>query len=70
MSYKPRQTPLLTVAQRHQGWGTVSGVEVLLTRAFDLLLLWTGLEAPKDVMMEAILALDREGAAKAKVGML
>jgi shikimate-5-dehydrogenase len=70
MSYKPRQTPLLTVAQRHQAWDTVSGVEVLLAQAFDQFSLWTGLDAPKDVMTEAILALDREGAAKAKGGML
>ncbi|KAJ6155321.1 hypothetical protein N7470_005887 [Penicillium chermesinum] len=27
MAYQPRQTPLLTAAQRQQGWNTVTGVE-------------------------------------------
>jgi shikimate-5-dehydrogenase len=67
MSYKPRQTPLLTAAQKHAGWDTVTGVEVLLAQAFDQFLLWTGLEPPRDVMTEAIIALDKE---RAKGGML
>jgi shikimate-5-dehydrogenase len=70
MSYKPRQTPLLTAAQRHHGWDTVTGVEVLLAQAFDQFLLWTGLEPPRDIMEEAIVALDKERAAIAKGGML
>ncbi|KAJ5747343.1 uncharacterized protein N7511_009039 [Penicillium nucicola] len=70
MAYKPRQTPLLTVAQRHHGWDTVSGVEVLLAQAFDQFVLWTGLQPPKDVMTEAVLALDRHEPAKATGGML
>ncbi|OJJ61438.1 hypothetical protein ASPSYDRAFT_87982 [Aspergillus sydowii CBS 593.65] len=59
MSYKPRQTPLLTVAQRHEGWAAVTGVEVLLAQAFDQFELWTGLEPPREAMIEAVLA--REG---------
>lgn len=74
MSYKPRQTPLLMAAQRHQGWNTVTGVEVLLAQAFDQFVLWTGLEPPKDVMGRAIVAHDLEDAATnkgaVKVGML
>ncbi|KAL4953475.1 hypothetical protein BDW69DRAFT_200151 [Aspergillus filifer] len=56
MSYKPRQTPLLTVAGRHKGWKTVTGVEVLLAQAFDQYKLWTGLYAPREEMMKAVLA--------------
>ncbi|CAI7623616.1 unnamed protein product [Penicillium glandicola] len=58
MSYKPRQTPLLTAAQQNQGWDTVTGVEVLLAQAFDQFLLWTGLEPPREIMAEAIVVLD------------
>ncbi|KAJ5492398.1 Quinate/shikimate 5-dehydrogenase/glutamyl-tRNA reductase [Penicillium expansum] len=39
VSYKPRQTPLLTEAQQNQGWDTITGVEVLLAQAFDQFLL-------------------------------
>lgn len=60
MSYKPRQTPLLRVAQSHQRWSTVTGVEVLLAQAFDQFALWTGLEPPKDVMARAIVTHDLE----------
>ncbi|KAJ5496900.1 hypothetical protein N7463_008887 [Penicillium fimorum] len=70
MSYKPRQTPLLAVAQQNQGWDTVTGVEVLLAQAFDQFLLWTGLEPPKNIMAEAIVVLDGERATMAKDGML
>lgn len=56
MSYKPRQTPLLTVAQKHEGWATVTGVEVLLAQAFDQFKLWTGLEPPREEMIDAVLA--------------
>ncbi|KAL4922045.1 hypothetical protein BDW62DRAFT_197283 [Aspergillus aurantiobrunneus] len=61
MSYKPRQTPLLTVAQRHEGWATVTGVEVLLAQAFDQFRLWTGLEPPREEMIDAILKREGEG---------
>ncbi|KAJ5607513.1 hypothetical protein N7537_004132 [Penicillium hordei] len=70
MSYKPRQTPLLTAAQQNQGWDTVTGVEVLLAQAFDQFLLWTGLEPPREIMAEAIVALDNQRSTVAKTGML
>jgi shikimate-5-dehydrogenase len=54
MSYKPRDTPLLKVARRHGEWTTVPGVEVLLYQAFDQFRLWTGREAPRDVMEQAV----------------
>lgn len=56
MSYKPRQTPLLTVAQRHEGWHTVPGVDVLLAQAYDQFQLWTGREAPTEIMADAVAA--------------
>jgi shikimate-5-dehydrogenase len=61
MSYKPRQTPLLAAAlQSGRGWATVTGIEVLLEQAFDQFKLWTGEEAPKAVMQEALTARDRQ----------
>ncbi|KAL2865921.1 shikimate dehydrogenase family protein [Aspergillus lucknowensis] len=54
MSYKPRQTPLLTVAQRHTDWATVTGVEVLLAQGFDQYRLWTGKEPPRQEMVAAV----------------
>lgn len=68
MSYKPRQTPLLRLAQSHQGWVTVTGVEVLLAQAFDQFALWTGLEPSKDVMTRAICAQDPQEADTTKAG--
>jgi shikimate 5-dehydrogenase len=53
MSYKPRQTPLMTAAQQNQGWDRVTGVEALLAQAFDQSLLWTGFEPPREIMTEA-----------------
>lgn len=70
MSYKPRQTPLLNVAQRYEGWETVTGVEVLLSQAYDQFQLWTGREPPKEKMVEAVAEHEREQALKEKVGML
>ncbi|KAF3014446.1 hypothetical protein E8E14_008648 [Neopestalotiopsis sp. 37M] len=54
MSYKPPHTPLMAAAERHAGWRTLSGVDVLLAQAFDQFRLWTGLEPPKAQMIEAV----------------
>ncbi|OQE31588.1 hypothetical protein PENSTE_c001G09801 [Penicillium steckii] len=62
MAYKPRQTPLLTVAQRHQGWKTVTGLEVLLAQGYDQFRLWTGLEPPKEGMAKAVAEHERQQA--------
>lgn len=62
MSYKPRQTPLLSVAQRSEGWYTVTGVEVLLAQAYDQFYLWTGCEPPREKMIEAVAQYEREKA--------
>lgn len=69
MAYKPRQTPLLQVAQRRGGWQTVTGLEVLLAQAYDQFNLWTGLEPPREKMAEAVAENEREKAKKEK-GML
>jgi len=55
MSYKPRQTPLLMVAQRHPGWEAVTGIQVLLAQAFDQYRLWTKKEPPTKAMVEAVM---------------
>lgn len=70
MAYKPRQTPLLNVAQRHGGWQTVTGLEVLLAQGYDQFHLWTGLEPPKERMAEAVAEHEREMARMEKGGML
>ncbi|GLI75720.1 hypothetical protein PoHVEF18_003982 [Penicillium ochrochloron] len=71
MSYKPRQTPLLSVAQGHEGWYTVTGVEVLLAQAYDQFYLWTGCEPPREKMIEAVAQHEREKARGAsKAGLL
>ncbi|CAK7223175.1 hypothetical protein SBRCBS47491_005116 [Sporothrix bragantina] len=62
MAYKPRKTPLLAVAQRHPGWETVTGIQVLLAQAFDQYRLWTGNEPPKNAMVDAVTV--REGGAE------
>lgn len=56
MSYKPRQTPLLTMAQRHPQWETITGVQVLLAQAFDQYRLWTGREPPMRPIVDAVIA--------------
>jgi shikimate-5-dehydrogenase len=54
MSYKPRVTPLLVSARKHEGWHTVTGIEVLLAQAFDQYRLWTDREAPREAMIHAV----------------
>ena len=51
MAYKPRETPLLKAAFKHEGWATVTGVEVLLEQAVDQSQLWLGLPAPREFMV-------------------
>lgn len=60
MSYKPRQTPLLTVAQRHRGWTTVPGVDVLIAQGLEQFKLWTGLDPPRRQIEEAIAGREKE----------
>jgi shikimate-5-dehydrogenase len=55
MSYKPRVTPLLTVASIYTGWATVTGLEVLLEQAIDQFQIWLGLPAPREEMANALM---------------
>ncbi|CEL03147.1 hypothetical protein ASPCAL04304 [Aspergillus calidoustus] len=54
MSYKPAQTPLLNAAKGSRVWVTVNGVEVLLAQGFEQYRLWTGMEAPKDKVIQVV----------------
>ena len=54
MAYMPRETPLLISAATHEGWVTVTGVEVLLEQAFDQSKLWLALPAPKEFMVREL----------------
>lgn len=54
MSYKPPITKLLSVARAHSEWMTADGLEVLLQQAFGQSELWTGRDAPQDVMRAAV----------------
>lgn len=54
MSYKPRVTPLISMAKRQGSWFVADGVEVLLQQAFAQFTLWTAMPAPQDVMRNAV----------------
>lgn len=54
MSYKPRVTPLLSVAWRHPEWSTADGLEVLLRQGFEQSRLWVGAAAPEKRMRDAV----------------
>jgi shikimate-5-dehydrogenase len=67
MAYKPRETPLLKVAEGREGWVTVTGVEVLLEQAFDQSELWLGLPAPNEEMIRALEKHDLENETRDRV---
>ena len=50
--YKPDKTALLTLAEK-QGCKTIRGFEMLLNQGAEQFKIWTGLDAPKDVMRSA-----------------
>ncbi|KAK9365507.1 hypothetical protein V1509DRAFT_585058 [Lipomyces kononenkoae] len=54
MAYKPNVTPLMKVSERAGGWKVVRGTDVLLEQGFEQFELWTGIDAPKDVMRKAL----------------
>jgi shikimate dehydrogenase len=51
--YRSDPTPLLTAARAH-GAGTVDGLEILVEQGALSFELWTGREAPRDVMRRAV----------------
>ena len=62
MSYNPRYTPLLAATDKYgEGrWGTASGIDVLLEQAFTQFWMFTGKDAPREVMWEAVRKADEE----------
>lgn len=68
MAYKPRETPLLRAAKSKPGWETITGIQVLMAQGFDQYQLWTGMEAPKKVIVDAIMA--HENGEKIEIGKL
>jgi shikimate-5-dehydrogenase len=68
MSYNPRYTPLLAATERYgEGrWGIASGIDVLLEQAFTQFRLFTGREAPREVMWDAVEKRDAEKKASDK----
>jgi shikimate-5-dehydrogenase len=54
MSYKPRVTPLMRIAERQAGWATANGLDALLEQGLIQYKIWTGLDGPRDVMSKAI----------------
>ena len=62
--YLPAETPLLTAA-RQRGARTLGGLPMLVYQGAASLNLWTGREAPVDIMFEAAReALSEPGALK------
>ena len=62
MAYNPRYTPLLAATEKYgEGrWGTASGIDVLLEQAFTQFWLFTGRQAPREVMWDAVRKADLE----------
>lgn len=54
MSYKPRVTPLLSVAAKEPKWTIANGIEILLEQGYVQYQKWTGLEPPKQLMRVAV----------------
>jgi shikimate-5-dehydrogenase len=54
MSYKPRVTTLMRIAEGQKGWATANGLDALLEQGLIQYKIWTGLEGPRDVMSKAI----------------
>lgn len=54
MSYKPRVTPLLSVAAKAPKWTVANGIEILLEQGYVQYEKWTGLEPPRQLMRVAV----------------
>lgn len=54
MSYRPPVSALMKVAYRQQGWQVADGVDILKEQAYAQFELWTGKQAPIDVIEEAL----------------
>lgn len=54
MAYKPPITGMEKAAMKHQGWRILKGVDVLKEQGYAQFSIWTGKEAPKEVMSRAM----------------
>lgn len=54
MAYKPPVTGMEKAAMKHQDWRIFKGVDVLKEQGFAQFSIWTGKEAPKEVMSRAM----------------
>jgi shikimate-5-dehydrogenase len=54
MSYRPRVTPLLSIAARASNWEIANGIEVLLEQGYVQYQKWTGLKPPKKLVRNAV----------------
>ena len=53
-AYKPSVTPIMELASQY-GWETIPGLEMLVNQGVEQFKLWTGLDAPYDDCVKAIL---------------
>ncbi|KAJ4112175.1 hypothetical protein NW768_011754 [Fusarium equiseti] len=54
MAYRPQVTGMMMVARRHQNWKVYRGIDVLEEQAYAQFELWTGKDAPMEVMRNAM----------------
>ncbi|KAK7697991.1 hypothetical protein SLS64_012978 [Diaporthe eres] len=54
MAYKPPVTGMEKAAMKHPGWRIFKGVDVLKEQGYAQFSIWTGKEAPKEVMSRAM----------------
>jgi pentafunctional AROM polypeptide len=54
MAYKPRLTPLLSMAMKVEEWRAVSGVEILLEQGYHQFRIWHGRLPPRERIAEAV----------------
>jgi shikimate-5-dehydrogenase len=54
MAYRPIETGMTKVAFKHPAWRTFRGMDVLREQAYAQFELWTGKDAPTEVMEEAM----------------
>lgn len=54
MAYRPPVTGMEKAAARSPGWRTFKGIDVLREQGYAQFSIWTGMEAPKEVMSQAM----------------
>ncbi|KAH7166417.1 hypothetical protein EDB81DRAFT_943309 [Dactylonectria macrodidyma] len=56
MAYRPQVTGMMTAAGRHPGWSIYRGIDVLEEQAYAQFEIWTGEQAPVQIMRAAMQA--------------